>query len=96
MREADVAPVERLKLWLATPWPELPNGTVGRTSATGCFLAAFDSGGCRASTRRMLILDGPWIDGGPYLRAGQVRDPDAEGGDRSSLLAMQPIAARGR
>ena len=29
-REDEVAPVERSKLWLAAPIPELPNGAVGR------------------------------------------------------------------
>ena len=57
-RDDQVAPVERLKLWFAALRPELPNGTVGRTWASGCFLTAFDSGGGRVS-RRMLILDGP-------------------------------------
>ena len=50
-RDDDVEPGEPLKPSLATPWPELPKGIVGRTSATVCFLAAFDSGGGRASTR---------------------------------------------
>ncbi len=49
-RDDDVEPGEPLKPSLATPWPELPKGIVGRTSATVCFLAAFDSGGGRAST----------------------------------------------
>ena len=49
-REDHVDPVEPLKPSFVTPWPESPNGTVGRTSATGCFLAAFESGGGRAST----------------------------------------------
>ena len=50
--DEDDEPVEPLKPSLATPCPESPNGTVGRTSATGCFLAAFESGGGRASTLR--------------------------------------------
>ena len=58
-REDQVAPEELVKLWSDAPWPELPNGTVGLASATGCSLAAVDFGGGRASTRRMLTLDAP-------------------------------------
>ena len=55
-REDQVDPVEPLNpSWIA-PWPESPKGTVGRTSATGCFFAAFESGGGRASTRRTATL----------------------------------------
>lgn len=52
-REEDqVEPLEPLNPSCVAPWPEPPKGTVGRTSATGRFFAAFESGGGRASTRR--------------------------------------------
>lgn len=51
-REDQVDPPEPLKLSFVAPWPEEPNGIVGRTSAIGRFFAALDSGGGRASTRR--------------------------------------------
>lgn len=51
-REDQVDPLEPLKPSFAAPWPEEPNGIVGRTSATGRFFAAFDFGGGRACTRR--------------------------------------------
>ena len=53
-RDDDVDPGEPLKPSLATPWPELPKGMIGRTSATVCFLAAFDAGGDRPSTLRIV------------------------------------------
>ena len=51
-RDDQVDPLEPLKPSFAAPWPEEPNGMVGRSSAIGRFFAALDSGGGRASTRR--------------------------------------------
>ncbi len=58
-RDDDVDPGEPLKPSLATPWPELPKGMIGRTSATVCFLAAFDAGGDRPSTLRIVTRARP-------------------------------------
>lgn len=51
-REDQVDPLEPLNPSFVAPWPEEPNGIVGRSSATGRFFAALDSGGGRACTRR--------------------------------------------
>ncbi len=53
-REDETEPDEPLKPSFVTPWPESPNGTIGRASAIGRFFAAFDFGGGRDSTRRMV------------------------------------------
>ena len=53
-RDDDVDPAAPLKPSLTIPWPEWPKGTIGLAFATGCFFAALDSGGGRASTLRIV------------------------------------------